>query len=378
MKSVLLLAFFVLLITFGVNSLSLNEFSCNVINNGGFEDDISEWLPFSTCPIQTVPGIFLCGNRSMEFTSTSSTDIMGAYQQINIATLISSQSYQVFCPFSIIWWQIEGFCKSVNVTIGSPSIYVDYSADLTSRTAVTFLPCASGTTDWQRHVTFFSTPSTGYLFVYILFRYSTGTAYFDSISLTYKKPDKNLLLNGGFEYDTNPDIAPAPADGWAASTAVGYTIADITEGIQFAHSELRSARITIAEGQSMLIQQQINLCVNTNPKRNMSLPVLVSAWSMAENVTGSPGTDYSLYLDVQYLINGSFVNSTAFIIPFSTGSHDWEYREILVPANPPVIIGSITFSLVLRSEIDSTRSGTAYFDDVHAYYVDEMPPVTHF
>jgi len=372
-----LLAFFVLLITFGVNSLSLNEFSCNVINNGGFEDDISEWLPFSTCPIQTVPGIFLCGNRSMEFTSTTTTDIKGAYQQINIATLISGQSYQIFTPGTITW-QIEGFSKSLNVSAGSPSdysIYVDYAADLSSsRGAVAFLPCASGTTNWQRHITFFNTPSTGVLFVYILFRSRSGTAYFDSISLEYKRPTSNLLLNGGFEYDTNLGDLSAPADFWIEAESVGYTIADITAGIQFAHSDLRSARITIADGQSMWIQQQIT----TNLNLNASLPMLVSAWSMAESVTGTPNADYSLYLDVGYSIDGSIVNSTAFIIPFSTGSHDWEYREILVPANPPAIIARIYVNLVLRSDIDTTRSGTAYFDDVSAYYVDVMPPVTHF
>jgi len=377
MKSIFLLAFFVLLITFGVNSLSLNEFSCNVINNGGFEDDISEWLPFSTCPIQTVPGIFLCGNRSMEFTSTTTTDIKGAYQQINIATLISGQSYQIFTPGTITW-QIEGFSKSLNVSAGSPSdysIYVDYAADLSSsRGAVAFLPCASGTTNWQRHITFFNTPSTGVLFVYILFRSRSGTAYFDSISLEYKRPTSNLLLNGGFEYDTNLGDLSAPADFWIEAESVGYTIADITAGIQFAHSDLRSARITIADGQSMWIQQQIT----TNLNLNTSLPMLVSAWSMAENVTGTPNADYSLYLDVGYSIDGSIVNSTAFIIPFSTGSHDWEYREILVPANPPAVIGNIYVNLVLRSDIDTTRSGTAYFDDVSAYYVDAMPPVTHF
>jgi len=106
--------------------------------------------------------------------------------------------------------------------------------------------------------------------------------------------------------------------------------------------------------------------------------MLVSAWSMAENVTGTPGQDYSLCLGVKYSIDGSIVNTTYFIIPFSTGSHDWEYRQILVPANPPAVIASIRVSLISQNCIDTSRSGTAYFDDVSAYYIDMLPPVTHY
>jgi len=47
-------------------------------------------------------------------------------------------------------------------------------------------------------------------------------------------------------------------------------------------------------------------------------------------------------LDVGYddLIKG-FMVFRDFIIPFSTGSHDWEYRQIVVPANSSAIIAII-------------------------------------
>jgi len=371
MKSVFLLVLGLLLVTFGVNAL--HEFSCNVLNNGGFESDTSQWISFDGNPLQFESSTVLCGNRSIVFTSATSSGSSGAYQVINLASLISSENYQIYEDNSITW-HIEGFSKSSNVSTGplsDYSIYVDYSADGQSRGALAFLPFLSGSNDWQKHITYFTTPASGFLYVYVLFRARTGTAWFDSLNLVYKQPDHNLLTNGGFEYDTDLGDFSSPAISWISATSVvGYTIADITAGIQFSHSLLRSARITIEDGQSMWIQQQI-----TNLNLNNSLPMLVSAWSMADNVVGAAGADYSLYLDVGYSVNGSIVNTTTFIAPYTTGTHDWELRQILVPANPPAIITRIYVNLILRS-FEVSRSGTAYFDDVTAYYVDQPTIIT--
>jgi len=118
---------------------------------------------------------------------------------------------------------------------------------------------------------------------------------------------------------------------------------------------------TLIGGGSMWLQQELT---NLFP---WSQPIMVSAWSVAQNVTGVPGADYSLYLDVGYSINGSIVNTTTFIACFTTGTHNWEYKEILVPANPPAVIERIFVNLVFRS-FEFARTGTVYFDDVSAYY----------
>jgi len=236
-----------------------------------------------------VSGIYLCGNSSMKFKSNTSTAYFGAYQVIDIANLLSNQNYDLFTTLFCynpstpiesdlcgITWEIEGFSKSDNVSTSlsynssnrlSPydySIYVDYSVDrLSARSIIAALECSSGTTNWERHITYFTTPISGYLYVYILFRQRTGTAWFDSIRLSYKIPDGdlvanrgleygNLVANGGFEYDINlgfdgptPTYIHAPALGWNLVNVTAtngfiynYSIADITQGTQYAHSQL--------------------------------------------------------------------------------------------------------------------------------------------
>jgi len=202
----------------------------------------------------------------------------------------------------------------------------------------------------------------------------------------------NLLINGGFEYDVNilnmtqtQSILNANGTGaslgWfnynvpvGGSGGYGYSLVN---NPTCSHSGLRSAKINISNGQSVWIQQEIS-----NLNFNVSLPVLVSAWSKATNVTidlvnnevvrccfAQIVAQYSLFLDVDYALNGVIVNSTTLIAPFSRGTHEWQLRQILVPANTPAIIARINVNLMLRSTYTSV-SGIAYFDDISAYYVD--------
>lgn len=72
-------------------------------------------------------------------------------------------------------------------------------------------------------------------------------------------------------------------------------------------------------------------------------PVVAEAWSKAENVGGSRDSDYALYLDLVYADGDQLWGQTAF---FSTGTHDWEKRQVVVlPAKP---IKSLSFHLLLR------------------------------
>lgn len=83
-------------------------------------------------------------------------------------------------------------------------------------------------------------------------------------------------------------------------------------------------------------------------------PFRVTAWSKAENVSGSADSGYSLYLDLYYT-DGT--PQWGLIAPFSTGTHDWERREVLVVPRKPV--ARVNVYLLLRN-----HAGTAWFDDV--------------
>ncbi|MGB2820931.1 MAG: hypothetical protein WBF17_08120, partial [Phycisphaerae bacterium] len=56
-------------------------------------------------------------------------------------------------------------------------------------------------------------------------------------------------------------------------------------------------------------------------------PIVAAAWSKAEGVGGSAGSDYSLYLDLLYADGTPLWGQTA---PFDVGTHDWQRREVLV------------------------------------------------
>lgn len=84
------------------------------------------------------------------------------------------------------------------------------------------------------------------------------------------------------------------------------------------------------------------------------VPFRVTAWSKAQDVSGSADSGYSLYLDLYYT-DGS--PEWGLISPFSTGTHDWERREVLVIPHKPV--GKVYVHLLLRN-----HSGTVWFDDI--------------
>lgn len=83
-------------------------------------------------------------------------------------------------------------------------------------------------------------------------------------------------------------------------------------------------------------------------------PILATAWSRAENVTGTRNTDYSLYLDILYTDGEPHWGETA---PFTTGTHDWERRQVLFLPEKPV--RTVTLYVLLRR-----HGGQAWFRDV--------------
>ncbi len=72
-------------------------------------------------------------------------------------------------------------------------------------------------------------------------------------------------------------------------------------------------------------------------------PIVAVAQSRAEGVSGSPDNNYSVYLDLVYTDGSPLWGQTAI---FSTGTHDWQTRRVvLVPEKP---VKAVTMHLLLR------------------------------
>lgn len=82
-------------------------------------------------------------------------------------------------------------------------------------------------------------------------------------------------------------------------------------------------------------------------------PVRFSGWSKAEEVEGSPDSEYSLYVDI---IHQDGTPSWGNNVPFQTGNHDWQKQSILIIPDKPV--KSISCYALFRG-----RKGKAWFDD---------------
>jgi len=105
------------------------------------------------------------------------------------------------------------------------------------------------------------------------------------------------------------------------------------------------------------------VCQTVILNQQTPLPVVASAWSRAENVGGTPDSDYALYLDLVYRDGEPLWGQTA---AFSTGTHDWERREVrILPSRP---LRSVSFYLLLRR-----HGGKAWFRDPELRQV-QVPP----
>ena len=85
-------------------------------------------------------------------------------------------------------------------------------------------------------------------------------------------------------------------------------------------------------------------------------PIVAVAGSKAEGVTGSPDSNYSLYLDLTFDDGTPLWGQAA---SFDAGTHDWQRRQVVVLPEKPV--KSLSFCMLLRD-----HGGKAWFRDPRA------------
>jgi len=89
-------------------------------------------------------------------------------------------------------------------------------------------------------------------------------------------------------------------------------------------------------------------------------PIVATASSKAEGVTGSADNNYSLYLDLSFT-DGTHLWGQA--TPFNTGTHDWQERRVVVLPEKP--IKQVSFHMLLRG-----HAGKAWFRDPELRVID--------
>jgi len=83
-------------------------------------------------------------------------------------------------------------------------------------------------------------------------------------------------------------------------------------------------------------------------------PLKISGWSRAEGVAGEKGYEYSIYVDLQFIDGEGWPMKIA---AFETGTHDWEYSELIIEPEKP--LKSARFHVFIRN-----IGGTVWFDDL--------------
>jgi hypothetical protein len=88
--------------------------------------------------------------------------------------------------------------------------------------------------------------------------------------------------------------------------------------------------------------------------RSAVAPLVVRGWSRAQNVSGSPDTGYSIYVDLLYADGTPLWGQTG---DFRCGTHGWERWELVIMPEKPV--KSLTVYCLFRG-----HNGKVWFDDI--------------
>jgi hypothetical protein len=159
----------------------------------------------------------------------------------------------------------------------------------------------------------------------------------------------NLVTNGDFERD---------ADSWepfGQGFAIDGTVA---------HGHGHSLRCELAEtGETAGALQAVTL------NQASPVPVIVSGWSRALDVSGPPSAHYSIYCDIEYTTDSrpGRVDLPGQAVRFEPGTHDWmRGSRLIVPEHP---IREIKLYVLFRR----VYTGTVWFDDVQLAPVVSAP-----
>jgi len=270
------------------------------------------------------------GGRALKLINNVNSDTHGAFQPI-----ILNQTEPRPLYFS-------GWSKTENVT-GDPdmhySVYLDVYYTGGTWSYEHTLQFDTGTHEWQFLEGFIvPTKTIRSVNVHCLLRNThEGTAWFDGLNVHEVILFPNQLTNPGFEDDPPGNGWEPYGSGYVVDSAVAYSGTRSLKLINDVSSDAHGAWQTITLTQ-------------TEPR-----PLYFSGRSKAEDVTGDPDSDYSVYLDAYYT-DGT--PSWGHVLTFDTGTHDWQFREgFVVPTKP---IQSVNVHCLLRG----THTGTVWFDDL--------------
>ncbi len=140
------------------------------------------------------------------------------------------------------------------------------------------------------------------------------------------------------------DLFGGGASAWKLSGNRGYSLVNdsVHGGLRAAHCETSNN----AESAGLLQSIELN---QTEPT-----PIVVSAWSKSENVSGEPHPDYAIYVDIVYEDGTTLFGQAA---AFDTGTHDWQFRTFTI--QPEKAVKTATIYLLFRH-----KTGRVWFDDV--------------
>lgn len=150
----------------------------------------------------------------------------------------------------------------------------------------------------------------------------------------------NLITNPGFE-----QVSSGKLEGWPPFEQ-GYEVDGSVR-----HSGARSIRCVNATAGE---RRGAGWTIVLNQKE--PAPIQIAGWSRAENVSGTPDSDYALYVDLEYMDGTPLWGQSA---PFATGTHGWQRKEVLAIPSKPVKLARIY--TLFRG-----HAGTVWFDDISA------------
>ena len=131
------------------------------------------------------------------------------------------------------------------------------------------------------------------------------------------------------------------------------------------YNDLLADVITDLDAAGLLVTSDGARCVFPDGFTNREgepLPLIVTGWSRAQDVSGPPGRDYAIYIDAVYTDDTPL---WGVVSCFSTGTHDWEERRCVVLPEKP--LRSITVYALFRG-----HAGTAWFDDFALYQCGDV------